>query len=207
MGVRPSLDLVIAITDIEHVGHTITDKRWTLSNEALSTILDEPIPPLPESVDWLVVQSSPIHTFRRDGWEILMVPGDFRLPGIVAVKVLDADCPKDILWALSDVVPGWKDSRFIEISRLPLEDDFDRGARAYEMILRGHGEYLKSKGEEWTRAAEEYRQLRENGHNYSLWPDQFLVWLEFAKYILEDVCKMRGLQDRDYRLGLYWNWS
>lgn len=218
MGIRPSMQLRVGLTDLNIEKYDIADHRWTLADDWREMRLT--IPPEPDMDDlsedgfqqfntWIAAKHF-LGDEGKEAWEAVeWRSSDGGIGSCIGINVAEIDYANDCLYVLALMDKRFMRSGFWEIPSLSLEEDESHDGAMLKYLLEMQPdkyENIQNLPKEQYGTAARKKRVIEDGHNYPFFSMSFSMWLDTAFYILHDCLGMK-IERKDLKLYLYWEWS
>lgn len=236
MGIRPSVSLCVAVTDLmyDHKTEKIIDPRWKWHGSQYDW-QDEPVPiPTKEQYDVAYAaffdapdrDTRPAHVNEKlwDQMETISQAKDFEgeklsdvlywadeyaLPNVVAHPIAELPYDNYCLWAMSEIWPEVNEIKFIELPLIAPSQDYSEEARWWgiaQAMHRGTCE-MKQLPDYAMNMVRAYQRRLDNGWNYTRFGFEMPIYARAALYLMREGLKLMVRDESELRLGIYWRWS
>lgn len=203
MGIRPTLQLLMAITDFKGYKE---DPRWTLDPDWTDCVYEDGVKITQslmsdyvfenESEEWYVKSWLKCGTGRKNEPidledAVEFYHGEHQADGIFGLIIDKVEYNNYCLWGLRNLHPQYEESSFYELQKMDSEE-LEREKWYYG---RGNSGYAPA-----------VNFALENGFTYKTFMRDTQMWWWETRFIFQHILKM-NVSVKDFKCGLHWKWS
>lgn len=226
MGIRPKVEFIMGVVDLEVDDYTIVDSRWHAPEDwqewkipevskaelkrLAAIVKDEDV--TEEEHDEAFIRHSELELGvllnGKNMYDVVTWSPEMGLPNVLGVVLDDLPYNNYCLWALASILDEHglmegAEPKFFELPLWPPEKDCSMPALWWKM----YQENPEAVPENRIRVVQSYQKKLDRGWNYASGVAYLVeVFASRTMYVLRDVLSM-DVEEKDLHLGLYWIWS